>query len=345
MSHKSTKKPSPLMRILKAFYWIIFAVALIIVLVYAAFRIFVTDPNVSNEHIVNTPPVSTSPDPQPTDSDEPANTPSQPPESPSPLVLHRVEGVYTCLLAGTDDGNGCADTLMLGVFNTNDKTASLLSIPRDTLVLVDDANKKINATYAAGGMELVCSTVEELLAVPVDYYVSVDLQAFVRIVDEVGGVWFTVPQDMKYEDPMQDLYIDIKAGYQLLDGETALKLVRFRSGYVNQDIGRSQTQRNFLVALVKQSITMSNASKVSSLIQILNRYVDSDMPLKDMLFFATEAIGMDLKNNLQSRVLPGDWISPYFELREEEVAEIVNSLGIYEEEVPVDALGVQHKEN
>lgn len=341
MAHKNNTKASPLMRVLKAFYWIIFAVALIIVLVYAAFKIFVTDPDVGNEHIINTPPV-VSGDPDNTNTQDPVNTESQPVESPSPLVLHRVEGVYTCLLAGTDDGNGCADTLMLGVFNTNDKTATLLSIPRDTLVVVNGANKKINATYAAGGMELVCQAVEELLAIPVDYYVSVDLQAFVKIVDQVGGVWFTVPQDMQYSDPYQDLYIDLKAGYQLLDGEHALQLMRYRAGYANQDIGRSQTQRAFLVTLVKQSITLSNVSKVSSLIETLNRYVDSDMPLKDMIFFATEAVGMDLTEALQSTSLPGDWVTPYWELREDEVVDIVNSLGIYEEEVPVDALGIHH---
>lgn len=341
MSHKANTKTTPLMRVLKFFYWLIFALALIIVLVYAAFKILVTDPDVGNDYVVNTSPVVTD-DSGGTNTQDPVNTETQSPESPSPLVLHRVEGVYTCLLAGTDDGNGCTDTLMLGVFNTNNKTASLLSIPRDTLVVVNGSSKKINAIYAAGGMELVRQAVEELLAVPVDYYVSVDLRAFVKIVDEVGGVWFTVPQDMNYSDPTQDLYIDLKAGYQLLNGEDALDLVRFRSGYANQDIGRSQVQRDFLVTLVKQSITMSNVSKVNSLIQILNRYVDSDMPLKDMLFFATEAIGMDLKNALQSTSLPGDWVSPYWELREDEVVDIVNSLGIYEEEVPVDALSIYH---
>ena len=341
MAYQNKPKTSPLMRVLKAFYWIIFAVALVIVLVYAAFRIFVTEPDINNDHIINTPPVSTG-DPVGTETQDPVNTESQPPESPTPMVLHRVNGVYTCLLAGTDDGNGCADTLMFGVFNTNNKTASLLSIPRDTLVVVNGTQKKINAAYASGGMELVVQTVEELLAVPVDYYVSVDLQAFVKIVDEVGGVWFTVPQDMQYSDPTQDLYIDLKAGYQLLDGENALDLVRFRSGYANQDIGRSQTQRDFLTTLIKQSITLSNASKVTSLIEILNRYVDSDMPLKDMIFFGTAAIGMDLSEALQSTSLPGDWVNPYWELREDEILNIVNSLGIYEEEVPMDALGVHH---
>lgn len=341
MSSNDTRKRSPLLRFLNIIYWIIFAIALVIVLVYAAFRIFVSKPAVDDPEVIIPPKVTINvPGSSTQDPGNPTAT-----QEPQQLILHRVEGVYTCLLAGTDDGNGCADTLMLGVFDTNSKTASLLSIPRDTLVEVKDGDHKINATYAMGGMDLVCEAVEDMLAIPVDFYVSVDLQAFSRIVDEIGGVWFTVPQDMKYEDPYQDLYIDLKAGYQLLDGEHALQLMRFRAGYSNQDIGRSQTQRNFLVAMVKQTITLSNVSKVTSLIEILNQYVDSDMPLNNMVYFATQSIGMDLNTALESTTLPGDWIYPYIELRENEVADIVNSLGIYEEEVPVEALGIHHIEH
>lgn len=339
MSSNDTRKRSPLLRFLNIIYWVIFAIALVIVLVYAAFRIFVSEPVVDDPEVIIPPKVTVNlPG---TSAQDPSNPTA--PQQPQQLILHRVDGIYTCLLAGTDDGNGCADTLMLGIFNTNNKTASLLSIPRDTLVEAKGGDHKINATYAMGGMELVCEAVENTLAIPVDFYVSVDLQAFARIVDEIGGVWFTVPMDMEYNDPYQDLYIDIDAGYQLLDGENALDLMRFRAGYSNQDIGRSQTQRNFLVAMVKQTITLSNVSKVTSLIEILNQYVDSDMPVSNMVYFATQAIGMDLNTALESTTLPGDWIYPYIELRDQEILDIVNSLGIYEEQVPIEALNIRHK--
>lgn len=343
----SNKTPSLLMRILKVIYWIIFAIALVIVLVFIAFKIFVAKPDVGNNEIIINPDVviqiPTTPQPSQNPSDPLASQAPQESQSPQELVLRRREGVYTCLLVGTDDGNGCADTLMFGVFDTVNKKASLVSIPRDTLVNVKDKDYKINAVYAYHGIEGVCDAVSAMMAVPVDFYVKVELEAFSAIVDEIGGVWFTVPQDMDYDDPTQDLHIHLKEGYQLLDGKNALDLMRFRKGYSNQDLGRVQTQRNFLVAMVKQTISLSNATKVTSLIQILNKYVDSNMPLNNMIYFATEAIGMDLNTALSSSTLPGEWVYPHMELNNEGVLSIVNSLGIYEDPVPPEALQIRHK--
>lgn len=341
---------TPLMRVLSVIYWVIFAIALVIVLAYAAFRIFITppssgdDPLVLPTHVINPVPIPSPSTGEPAEPADPAVS-QQPQESQEPqqLVLHRREGVYTCLLAGTDDGNGCADTIMLGVFDTKNKTASLISVPRDTLVNVEGKDYKINAVYAYHGIEGVCDAVSSALAVPVDFYVMVDLEAFEAIVDEIGGVWFTVPENMDYDDPGQDLHIHLQQGYQLLDGKNALDLMRFRKGYSNQDLGRVQVQRNFLVAMVKQTISISNVSKVTSLMEILNKYVDSNMPLNNMIYFATQAIGMDLNTALTSATLPGDWVYPHMELRGEEVLSIVNSLGLYEETVPAEALQIRHK--
>ena len=118
--------------------------------------------------------------------------------------------------------------------------------------------------------------------------------------------------------------------------------MRCRSCYANADIGRSATQRAFLVALAKQTITPSNAAKVTSLINTFSQYVRSDMPLNDMVFFGTQAIGMDLDTSLNTSSLAGEWISPYWQLDDEAVLELVNSLGIYKEEVPAKALHIVH---
>ena len=322
-------KHSPLMRVLHIVYWVVFAIALVIVIAFLAFKLFIDKPQIENPEIIVPPAVNVT-DPGTTPTDPGANVTN----TPEPLVLTRKEGVYTCLLVGTDNGNGNADTIMLGVFDTVNKTASLISIPRDTLVKVDSKDYKINAVYAYYGLEGLCDAVADTLCVPVDFYVAVDLEAFVKIVDEVGGVWFTVPQDMDYEDPTQDLYIHIKEGYQLLNGEDALKVMRFRSGYDDQDLGRVRTQRSLLVAMVKQTISVSNVTKVTSLIEILSDYVETDMPLNNMIYFATQAIGMDLNTALTSQTLPGEWIYPYMELKNTEVLELVNGLGIYNETVP-----------
>lgn len=343
----TSAKRSPIMQVLHVIYWVIFAISLVIVVAFAAFKIFIDKPAVDNPSIV-IPPPSSSVSPTPGQSDpnptNPTDQPTNPPvDEPEPLVLHRTDGVYTCLLAGTDNGNGNADTIMLGVFDTLKKQASLISIPRDTLVVMNDKQYKINAVYAYYGLEGLCEAVTDTLCVPVDFYVAVDLEAFVKIVDEVGGIWFTVPQDMEYEDPAQDLYINLKAGYQLLDGENALDLMRFRSGYADQDLGRVRVQRSFLAAMVKQSISLSNVSKVTNLIKILRQYVDSNMPVDNMVYFATQAIGMNLDTALQSHTLPGEWIYPHLELRNDEVLKLINSLGVYQEEVPIEALHIFHK--
>lgn len=181
-----------------------------------------------------------------------------------------------------------------------------------------------------------------MLAVPIDYYVKVNLRAFREIVDEIDGVWFDVPVRMDYDDPYGDLYIHIAPGYQLLDGKKAEGVVRCRSCYANADIGRAATQRAFLAALAKQTITLSNVTKVTSLINILNTYVESDMPLNTMVYFGTQAVGMDLDTSLNMAGLPGKWINPFWQLEDDEILEIVNGLGIYEEQVPASVLRISH---
>ena len=328
------RRRSPLLTLLKVCYITLVILSTVVVASYAAFRLFIAPPEVAGE-------VAFTPNPSATgqvtpDGDDP------PHQGQTPLVLTRREGVYTCLLVGVADMGG-SDTIMLGAFDTNAQTATLISIPRDTLVLRNGHYSKINATYSAGGVELVRQTVSETLGVPIDYYVKVDLDAFEAIVEEIGGVWFDVPVDMDYEDPYQDLYIHIKAGYQRLNGQQAVGVVRCRSCYPNADIGRVQTQRAFLSALVSQTITLSNVTKVTALINILDTYVESDMSLENMIYFATQAIGMDLDTELSSATLPGEWISPYYELDDEGVLELVNSLGVYEGQVPMEVLNILHQ--
>lgn len=118
--------------------------------------------------------------------------------------------------------------------------------------------------------------------------------------------------------------------------------MRCRNCYVNADIGRTATQRAFLTALAKQAITPSNVTNVTSLINTFSQYVGSDMPLSDMVFFGTQAIGMDLDTALNASSLEGEWISPYWQLDDQAVLELVNSLGIYEETVPAQALHIVH---
>lgn len=331
---KAAPKPSALKRVLRGLYIILFALSLVVVVSFVALKLFAPAPDVPDQ-VIFTPNRPVDPNkPADPDSSESLDIPDD------ALRLDRREGVYTCLLLGVADVGG-SDTVMLGVFDTGAKTASLISIPRDTAVMYEGRKIKVNAAYSYGGVEAVRECVSQLLAVPIDYYVSVNTKAFRAIVDEIDGVDFYVPVDMFYADPYGDLSINIKAGYQHLNGRQAEGVVRCRNCYANADIGRAATQRAFLTALVKQTVTLSNVGKVTNLINILNTYVESDMPLNYMVYFGTQAIGMDLDAGLASAVLPGIWPSvqdPYYYLYEEETLALVNGLGIYEEDVPAEVL-------
>lgn len=333
------RRPSFLFRLAKSLYITLFILSLIVVAGYAALNIFAPKPVVDSQVTISPkgPDASLSPDVTLAPSPDGTGSPD-----PAPLVLHRRDNVFTCLLLGVADQGG-SDTIMLGVFDTGTKRASLISIPRDTVIRKDGKYRKINSLYSSSsGAEATAAAVHDLLGVPVDYWVSVNTRAFREIVDQIGGVYFNVPVDMFYADPYGDLAVDIKAGYQKLNGRQAEGVVRTRNCYANADIGRAATQRAFLVALVKQTITPSNVTNVTSLVNTFNRYVKSNMPLSDMVWFGTQAIGMDLDTALDTGSLEGKWISPYWQLDDDAVLALVNSLGIYQEEVPAQALHIVH---
>ena len=337
---KQPAQRAPLRRVLRSLYIILVALSLVVVVSFVALKLFAPPPDVPGQVefslAVGLPQITDNLHGQSGDGSDAAET-----NKPETLTLNRRKGVYTCLLLGVADQGG-SDTIMLGVFDTDGKTASLISIPRDTVVKYNGSYMKINASYSYGGVEAVSHCVSEMLAVPIDYYMTVNTRAFRDIVNEIDGVWFDVPVRMDYEDPVGDLYIHISPGYQLLNGRQAEGVVRCRNCYANADIGRTATQRAFLTAMVKQTVTLSNVTKVTELINILNTHVKSDMTLSNMVYFGTQAVGMDLDTALNSAVLSDNWISPYIVPEEAKVLELVNSLGIYEEQVPASVLKLVH---
>ena len=332
-SKNGPDKRTLLNRVTLGLYIVAVALSLVVVISFIALKLFAPAPDVPGQ--VEFPVASGG------DLPEQSAAVVDSSEKPETITLNRRKGVYTCLMLGVADLGG-SDTIMLGVFDTEGKTASLISVPRDTVVEYNGSYMKISATYSRGGEEAVARCVREMLAVPIDYYVTVNLRAFREIVDEIEGVWFDVPVNMDYDDDVGGLHIHISQGYQLLDGKKAEGVVRCRNCYANADIGRAATQRAFLVALVKQTITLSNVTKVTSLINILNTYVESDMPLNDMVYFGTQAIGMDLDTAMTTGALQGEWVNPYWELDDGAVLELVNSLGIYEEQVPASVMKIVH---
>ncbi len=233
-------------------------------------------------------------------------------ESPS---APRKEKFYTFLLAGVDDGNGGSDTIIFASLDAVNKRFYGVSIPRDTKAIVNGKAYKINAAYKIGGMDLLARTVSDQFGVPVDFTIEIDLTGFSALIDAIGGVEFDVPLDMDYDDPEQNLEIHVKAGLQNLDGETALKVVRFRhnndgSGYGNEDLGRIETQQRFLKTTAKKILSPSGVLKIDNLIQVFQRYVKTNLTVSNLAWLAREifAIGPE---HIQFSTLQGVWKSPY----------------------------------
>jgi LCP family protein required for cell wall assembly len=280
-------KRKPLgLRILKGFYIFIVILSGLIVAAFCAYKATVRPPEMEQK-APSTPSIN---------GEEPA-------ESGSAGNMTRRDGVYTFLLFGTDDGNGNTDTIMVGTYDTTAQTLNMVSIPRDTMIETTRSNKRINAVYAAGGVKELEEELSDMLGIPIDFYIQVDLQAFVAIVDAVGGVDFDVPVDMDYEDFVQDLYIHLKKGMQHLDGKTALELVRCRSAYVNQDIGRMQTQQAFLTALAKKMLSIGSVSKVQEFAAIFNQYAETDLKLENIIWLGEHLLSMKM-DRLSFQTIP-----------------------------------------
>ena len=182
---------------------------------------------------------------------------------------------YTILAYGVDNDAGGSDTNMLVRFDAENKKIDVVSLPRDTLM---SNGRKLNSSYNNGGTEKLRSNIEDMLGVPVDFYVSVDLKGFIALIDQIGGVDFDVPEDMDYDDPYQDLHIHFKKGLQHLSGQQSMEVVRFRhnndgSGYGTEDIGRIGTQQAFLKTVFKKML--ANPQKITSYAQIFSEYVIS----------------------------------------------------------------------
>lgn len=217
------------------------------------------------------------------------------------------------------------DVILVGNYNTVSKKINLISVPRDTRIVLDNELHKqlqsfnshyvpeaikINELYAYAGKkrnQYSTNALEELLDIKIDNFVKVDLKGFKKIVDIIGGVEMDVPYSMKYKDPAQNLYINVNKGKQVLNGNLAEQIVRYRKdNYGNEigDIGRIQMQQAFLKALLKQMLKFENILKLNQLISAAFEYVETDLSLSDILSYAKYINDINL-DNLKSYILPG----------------------------------------
>ena len=223
----------------------------------------------------------------------------------------------------TDTDAELTDTIMIASYNPNTQKANLLSIPRDTFTGKNPkkavASQKINSLYNINKTpDKTLAAVNELTGLDIKYYVIVKTEALIKLVDAIGGVKFNVPMRMKYTDTSQDLVIDLEEGEQLIDGNKAEQLLRFRhndyqkgvgmtsypSEYGDNDFGRMRTQRDFIIATLKQTLKPSNIFKIGQILEIANENVDTNLELSFVKDYIPYAVELDTEN-ITSATLPG----------------------------------------
>lgn len=209
------------------------------------------------------------------------------------------------------------DTIMIAKYNPQTQKAYLISVARDTFVgdskVRASASEKINSLYQGKYPEKTLAAVNKLTGLNLKNYIVVDTDALKALVDAIGGVYFDVPIDMKYTDKKQDLHINLKKGYQLLDGDKAEQVVRFRHNqdgttysyeYGDNDIGRMKTQRNFLKAVMSQTLKPSNVLKIGDFLNIAQKYVKTNMSFDLLKQYIPSAVEFST-DNLETGSLPG----------------------------------------
>ncbi len=262
------------------------------------------------------------------------------------LAGHR-DGATAILLAGTDEDGTRTDTMMLLYLDEKEEEIGLLSLPRDTYTSMDISVPKLNAVYGVAGggkdgMERLLDYTEECIGYRPDGYVLIDLDCFESLVDLMGGVTFDVPVDMSYEDPEQDLYIDLKAGEQKLNGKEAMWVVRYRSGYAAADLQRVEVQRDFIQAALTQWLTVGNLWKTPGAAALLTANTTTNLSLQELAWIAKAAKSIGTEN-VQTDTLPGEAAyvgdGSYYILWPETTARLINEhYNPYHEEVSPDAI-------
>lgn len=254
----------------------------------------------------------------------------------------------------TDNGGKLTDTIMVASYNPQTQSASLLSIPRDTFVGKSEstasAYDKINALYQKSP-ERTLEAVNSITGLEIKYYVVIDNQALIKLVDLIGGVEFEVPIDMDYDDTSQNLHIHLDKGLQTINGEKAEQLLRFRknnngtsypSSYGDNDIGRMKTQRNFIVATIKQTLQPENILKIKGIIDIAYEYVETNLDLSIIKDYVPYAVNIN-PDNIKSASLPGAPKSmgpsnlSFYKLDKEATEELLEELYGSNEENSVDS--------
>ncbi|MDR2600745.1 MAG: LCP family protein [Oscillospiraceae bacterium] len=266
----------------------------------------------------------------------------------------RSTDIYTFLIMGID-GHSNTDVIMIASLDTIEQSLEVVSIPRDTLVNVSWNPKKINSIQPVmrnkfarhdnpydTAMDATVVQLRDFLGFEVDFWVTINMTAFIRLIDDIGGVVFNVPRDMSWDDPESGHVYNLKRGEQRLDGLQSLGLMRYRATI--GDIGRITTQQNFLNAAATQILANRSSVSVTSLADTFIRHVRTDIQLNHLVWFGREFLKLD-PDKVNFSTMPGsiDKIGIYdlITVHVNEWLEIVNTkLSYFHDEITLTDVSI-----
>ena len=207
------------------------------------------------------------------------------------------------------------DTLILAHYNAEDKKISLISIPRDILIKINNKNIKINAAHVIGGVTYTVDAVEKLLGIRIDYYAKINYEGFRKVIDAIGGLDMEITRRMDYDDSTQDLSIHFKKGTNVhLDGKKAEEFFRWRqnndgTGLADGDLGRIQNQQMFIGKVMEKVKSPTILIKIPSILSAIQSSTETNMEAVDLLkygyIFATidkEKLSMDTVKGVDKKI-------------------------------------------
>lgn len=223
---------------------------------------------------------------------------------------------FSVLLLGVDAEedvrNARTDTIIVTTVNPKDGNVKMVSIPRDTLVVMPNGMlEKINAAHAIGGLDLTVDMVSDYLQIPIHYYARIDFEGLIKLVDAVGGI--KVNADFAFTENNaggRSNMIEIKKGRQRLNGEEALGYARMRKQDPRGDFGRQDRQKEVIASIVNELKSISSLANFSSILKALRPHVSTNISRSNML--AAANIYRDASHDIENLTIVGTDDMVYF---------------------------------
>ena len=243
---------------------------------------------------------------------------------------NNVDGQVLFLLTGVDKnkgkniGNVRTDTMMLVNVDMASGNINIISIPRDTRTLIDGSPDKMNHAHSYGGIDLTIETIRDMFNIDLDYYVKVNFEAVEDIVDAIGGIEYKIPEGHTFEEEG----FSFKEGEtKVFTGEEALAYIRHRKSYSEGDVGRVNTQLDFVKTAISQVLDAKNIVKLPEFVNTYFSKVETNIPFSQVLSMALNANKLS-EGQVNTYIIPGiggykGGVSYYF-IDREEIEDLIN---------------------